>query len=168
MSSKTNKTKRKLSIVVLAASIAIIAIPAATAGGRYEAGLVPSKLGSPDPRDTALQKHTFSPSIVDRLTRSPDPRDSAGQGFNEPSMCAVHLYPCGVSDDEPFSVTGSQQQGSVRLPRGDDATFREIVREAAQEHGSAGFGNTTGAADLIASRAVAAPNYSHLPSEDRP
>jgi hypothetical protein len=35
--------------------------------------------------------------------------------------------------------TTNEDQGIVRLPRADDPMFREIVQEAAQEHGAAGF-----------------------------
>jgi hypothetical protein len=116
MNGKTNKMRRRLSVLALAVSIAAVAIPAATGGGRYEAGLVPSKLGSPDPRDTA-QNQTFSPSVVDGVAGSLDPGDSAAPVLEAPNPCAVHLYPCGVVTDESFSKT--------------DPVSSDILRDAA-------------------------------------
>jgi hypothetical protein len=172
MNGKTHM-RRRLSVIALAASIAVVAVPAASAGSGYQAGLVPSKLGSQDPRETALESQTFSPSVVDRLVGSPDPRDSSVQSLNEPSMCAVHLYPCGTADgslgNADVSSQRGQDQGGVRFPRADDETFREIIQVAAQEHGAAGFGNTTQVVSVLkAAPSVLAPDYSHLPSEDRP
>jgi hypothetical protein len=157
MKGKTNNMKRRLSVVALATSLAAIAVPAASAGGGYQAGLVPTKLGSPDPRDTAQKLEAFSPSVVDRLLGSPDPRDSVASIVNEPSMDEVHLY------------DGSREFRNDGLPRADDGTFREIIQDAAQEHGAAGFGNATQAVRVLRTApSVLAPDYSHLPTEDRP
>ena len=156
MNGKTDlKKRRRLTVVVLAASLAAVAVPAATAGGGYEAGLVAGRLGSPDPRDTAREKESFSPSIVDRMIGSRDPRDSEILVLNVPSMNEVLLHESG------------QERGSRSLPRADDRAFREIVQGAAQEHGAAGFENTTRVTRGIEELHGGTPD-SHLPAEDRP
>jgi hypothetical protein len=178
MNGKTHKMRRRLSVAALAASIAAVAVPAATAGGGYEAGLVPSKLGSPDPHNLAQKHQAFSPSMIDRWIGSPDPRDSAGGVLDEPSMDEVHLYPRGGAD-ESFStrsdavsseiLRGAAQEHGASGFLGQTTNVREIILDAAQEHGAAGFGNTAEAdryADAASS--VLTPDYSHLPSEDRP
>jgi hypothetical protein len=181
MNGKTKKMRRRLSIVALAASIAAVAIPAASAGGKYlgpgsntvekqgpyggywmrkhEATRVlgPS-LNTVEKRGpygaywvskAAQENQKFTPSVVDRLVGSPDPRDTADQGLSEPSMNEVHLYPA--------------------FPRADDKAFREIIQDAAQEHGAAGFGDTNQVVSVLkAAPSVLAPDYSHLPEGDRP
>jgi hypothetical protein len=150
MKGKTNTTSRRLSLVALAASIAAVAIPAASAGGGYQAGLVPSKLGSPDPRDTAKTNQTFSPSVIDRQIGSPDPRDAVQK--KQTVSNEFHLYPrAGV--DESFSARSegvlseilrdaAQEHGANGF-LGQTTNARDVIRDAAQEHGAAGFGNVS-------------------------
>jgi hypothetical protein len=157
MNGKTNTMRRRLSVVALAASIAVVAVPAATAGGKYDAGLVPSKLGSPDPRGAAQENQTFSPSVIDRWVGSPDPRDAITTSLSRNE---------GVSS-EIFRDASQEHAASGFL--GQTTNVQKIVRDSAQEHGAAGFGNTTLAdRDLHLGSAALAPNYSHLPAEDRP
>jgi hypothetical protein len=55
MNGKTHKIRRAVSAFALIASVAGVAIPAAVAGNT-QAGMVPSKLGSPDPRESQKVK----------------------------------------------------------------------------------------------------------------
>jgi hypothetical protein len=152
MKGKTNNMKRRLSVVALATSLAAIAVPAASAGGGYQAGLVPTKLGSPDPRDTAQKLEAFSPSVVDRLLGSPDPRDSVASIVNEPSMDEVHLYPRGGTG-ESFSTRSDGISSDILRDAAHEhgasgflnqtTNVQDILRDAAQEHGAAGFGNVS-------------------------
>jgi hypothetical protein len=227
MNGKTHK-RRRLSVIALAASVAAIAIPAATAGGKHEAFRVLGPglntvqkqgpyggywirkqeatrvlgpgLNTVEKRGPygaywvskpAQENEKFTPSVVDRLVGSPDPRDTADQGLNEPSMNEVHLYPGELadvtsrSDDVSSQVfrnagqehgsngflgqTTNQDHVNVMFPRADDKLFREIIKDAALEHGAAGFGNTTQAVRVLkAAPSVLAPDYSHLPGGDRP
>ena len=156
MNGTTNKMRRRLSVVALAASIAAVGVPAATAGGGYDAGLVPGKLGSPDPREAAQKSQTFSPSIVDRWIGSPDPRDSGISVLDAASVDPVILRDAGREHGADGFLGGTTND-------------RGIVRDAAQEHGASGFGNTSKAVRVLkAARAALATDYSHLPSEDRP
>lgn len=82
MNRKTYRTRRRLSTVALIVSLAAVAVPAATAGGRHDPGLVPSKLGTVDPRDTARnQKQSVEirpeAGLVASKLGSPDVRDAA-------------------------------------------------------------------------------------------
>jgi hypothetical protein len=69
--------RRAVSAFALAVSVAAIAVPAAGAVGPGSPGVIPSKLGSQDPKDAAAQ-------VLD-----------------EPSMHAVHLHP--TATNEQFS-----------------------------------------------------------------
>jgi len=55
MNGKTHKIRRAVSAFALIASVAVVAVPAAVAGNT-QAGMVPSKLGSPDPRESQKVK----------------------------------------------------------------------------------------------------------------
>jgi len=206
MTGKTHTIKRRLSVIALAASVAAIAIPAAQARN------APVDDWFRDAKVTQAQN-----ILVDDWFRDGNVNQSLTQSVgaqdNEPSMCAVHLYPCGAANHDSLSRTGSvtseiyrdagqehgsnvflgqttnQHQVNVRLPRADDPMFREIVQEAAQEHGATGFGNgldlriglikpvhatvVRDAGDATGSRfslswKPATVDYSHLPQEDRP
>jgi len=288
MTGKTHTIRRRLSVIALTASLAAVAVPAATAGGKHEATRVlgpglntvekqgpyggywirkheaPRVLGpglnSVEKRGpygaywvskSVQENQKFTPSIVDRLLGSQDSRDTAKEMLNEPSMNEVHLYPVrsagnslstasivdrtlGSQDprdtyrevlgDASFGVqkltvqdvfaptaainaasanwaakaklldvngqlrrnalksaalehgsngfvgqTSNRHQVNIRLPRADDRMFREIVQEAAQEHGAAGFDNGFDLSiGLIRPWKPAAVDYSHLPQGDRP
>jgi hypothetical protein len=70
--------------------------------------------------------------------------------LDEPSWDAIHL--ARPRDDADVSSSISS----------------EALQNAAQEHGAAGFGNTTQADRGLTAVLVLVPNYSHLPAEDRP
>ena len=82
MNSKSHSMRRKLGLVALSLSLVAVAAPAASAGGSSDPGLVPSKLGTLDPGDTA-QIHKQSVQIqpeaglVASVLGSPDTRDAA-------------------------------------------------------------------------------------------
>jgi hypothetical protein len=179
MNGKTHTIRRRLSVIALTASLAAVAIPAASAGGKYFGPgsntaekhgpygvywvpmhrVLGPGLNTVEKRGPygaywvskpAQENQTFTPSVVDRLVGSPDPRDTADQGLNEPSMNEVHLYP------------------GEMFPRADDKLFREILKDAALEHGAGGFGNVLLGQTKTAARQVIAPDYSQLPEGDRP
>ena len=167
MQGKTHKIRRRLSVIALSASVAAVAIPAATAGGKHEATRVLGPglntvekqgpygaywihkhqvarvlgpgLDTVEKRGpygaywvsrTAQENRNFRPSIVDRLVGSPDPRESADQRLDEPSMCAVHLYPCGAADNSSSTASIVDRRLGSQDPRD---TYREVL-------GDAGFG----------------------------
>lgn len=70
MNSNSQGKRRALQTLAVAASVAALAAPAALAAG----GIVPAKLGSPDPREA--QAKVLSP--VPSKLGSQDPRDTAG------------------------------------------------------------------------------------------
>jgi hypothetical protein len=144
MNGKTNKMRRRLSVVALAASVAAIAIPAASAGGKYFG-----------PGSNTVEK--LGPYGVYWVPMA----RVLGPGSNT------------VEKRGPYGAYWvpklSRQSGSEQLPRADDGMFREIIQDAAEEHGASGFGNTTQAVRVLKEASSGlAPNYSHLPTEDRP
>jgi hypothetical protein len=182
MNGKTHKIRRRLSVIALTASLAAVAIPAATAGGKHEAirvlgpGLNTVEKQGPygaywirkheaarvlgasgntvEKRGpygaywvskAAQENQKFTPSIVDRLIGSPDVRDSADQRLNEPSMCAVHLAPCGTSNDSLSTASIVDRTLGSQDPRD---TYREVL-------GDTGFGvQKRNAQDVFASTAA--------------
>lgn len=72
MNSNSQGKRRALQTLAVAASVAALAAPAALAAG----GIVPAKLGSPDPREA--QAKVLSPGLVRSKLGSHDPRDTAG------------------------------------------------------------------------------------------
>lgn len=81
MNGKTQKMRRRLSTAALIVSVAAVGAPIATAGGPRDPGLVPSKLGTVDPRDTARsekQSVEIRPEagLVASTLGSPDVRDA--------------------------------------------------------------------------------------------
>jgi hypothetical protein len=113
MNDKSHTIRRTLQAAVLAALVAAVAVPSAFAGNSGSPGIVPSKLGSPDPResngnvnsaglvpstlgsqdprDTASEAAGSQSSIVARQLGSQDPRDTASQIVAESSMVASEL-----------------------------------------------------------------------------
>jgi len=80
MNGRTHKMRQRLSIVALAASIAVVAIPAASAGGKYEAARV---LG---PGLNTVEKH--GPYGAYWVSRSRD-RNRVGSRVLGPSFNTV-------------------------------------------------------------------------------
>ena len=82
MNRTSHTIRRKLGLVALSLTVAAVAVPAASAG-QGDPGLVPSKLGTLDPRDTAQQTQKQSVQIqpeaglVASVLGSPDTRDAA-------------------------------------------------------------------------------------------
>ncbi len=201
MHGKTHTIRRRLSVIALTASLAAVAIPAANAGGVLGPGLNTVAKQGPygaywirkhesarvlGPGLNTVEKRgpygaywgskaaqeQFTPSIVDRLVGSPDPRDSAEQGLNEPSMCAVHLYPCGSTDNslstasivdrtlgsDVFAPTAAINAASAnwaakaKLLDVNGHPRRDILKSAALEHGSNGFLGQTRNQDHVAVR----------------
>ena len=113
MNGKSHTIQRTLRAVALTASVAAVAVPSAFAGNSGGPGIVPSKLGSPDPReangnvnsaglvpsrlgsqdprDTASQASGSQSSIVASRLGSQDPRDTASQVIAESSVVAREL-----------------------------------------------------------------------------
>ena len=175
MYGKSFKIRRRPSVVVLAASLAAITIPAGQARNiptHDPASQPPSALQAQSRVSQWIPTHDPASQPrdaknVDRQLGSPDARVSVDPGLNTPSMCEVHLDPCGRSVGS-LSKPGSNI-GRELFPRADDALFRKILQDAAQEHGAAGFGNATQAVRVLkATPSVVAANYSHVPTEDRP
>ena len=82
MNRTSHTIRRKLGLVALSLSVAAVAVPAAVAGGPGDPGLVPSKLGTLDPRDTVQsQKQSVQiqpeAGLVATVLGSPDIRDAA-------------------------------------------------------------------------------------------
>jgi hypothetical protein len=71
MNDNAHTTRKTLQVLALAAAAAAIAVPAALAGG----GLVPERLGSPDPHEG--QGNVLSAGMVASKLGSQDPRDTA-------------------------------------------------------------------------------------------
>ena len=82
----TSHIQRRLQVLVVAGVVAAIAVPAALAGGP---GLVPSKLGSPDPREGHSQ--VTSPGMVASKLGSQDPRDTLNDAIGQSSIAARQL-----------------------------------------------------------------------------
>ena len=110
MNGKSHTIRRTLQALVLTVSVAAVAVPSAFSGNPglvpsklgspdpresqgnvTSAGLVPSKLGSQDPRDTAAASSGSQSSIVARQLGSQDPRDTASQVVAESSLVASEL-----------------------------------------------------------------------------
>jgi hypothetical protein len=64
-----------LGVAAAAASLAAGAVAAGASPG-FDAGLVPTRLGSPDPHDAALVSSASSAGLVAARVGSPDPRDT--------------------------------------------------------------------------------------------
>jgi hypothetical protein len=82
MNRTSHTIRRKLGLVALSLTVAAVAAPAAVAGGGGDSGVVPSKLGSLDPRDTMKsqqQSVQIQPEagLVASVLGSPDTRDAA-------------------------------------------------------------------------------------------
>ena len=66
-----------LGLVAASAALAAGAVAAGASPG-FDPGLVPTRLGSPDPHDMALISSVSSPGLVPARLGSPDPHDSNG------------------------------------------------------------------------------------------
>jgi hypothetical protein len=89
MNGTSHSIRRTLQGLVLTASVAAIVVPSAFAGSNGGPGLVPSKLGSPDPRES--QGTVLSAGLVPSRLGSQDPRDTASQAIAESSIVASEL-----------------------------------------------------------------------------
>ena len=151
MNGKTHKMRRRLSIVALVASIAAVAIPAASAGGKYFG-----------PSSNTVQKRgpygvywvpmhrVLGPSLNAVEKRGPYgaywvPKLQSRVGYS-----ATH-----DPASQPPSVTQSQSRVSQ--------SAESILMDAAREHGASGFGNT-----ISLDWKPIVVDYSHLPAQDRP
>lgn len=79
MTITTGKRTRMQLALAAVGSLAAIAVPMAVAGNTSQAGAVASRLGSPDPRDTARQSAQqvhFASSVIASHLGSPDARDA--------------------------------------------------------------------------------------------
>jgi hypothetical protein len=136
MNGKTHKIRRAVSAFALIASVAVVAVPAAVAGNS-QPGIVPSKLGSPDPRDSA-QKVLFTPSIVASRLGSDATQDLAVKD-NGDFVARTYLY--GTDSNGESSVVairlGSPDVRDNAIPRGaaigtdgldGDFMFRDYLR----------------------------------------
>ncbi len=91
MNGKAQTIRRTLQALVLTATVAAITVPVASAGNGGGAGLVPSRLGSPGPREAHGKVLGPQSSIVAGQLGSQDPRDTASQVIAESSMVASEL-----------------------------------------------------------------------------
>jgi hypothetical protein len=136
MNGKTHKIRRAVSAFALIASVAVVAAPAAVAGNT-QPGMVPSKLGSPDPRDSA-RKVLFTPSIVASRLGSDAAQDVAVKD-NSDLVARTYLY--GTDSNGESSVVairlGSPDVRDNAIPRGaaigtdglnGDFMFRDYLR----------------------------------------
>jgi hypothetical protein len=136
MNGKTHKIRRAVSAFALIASVAVVAAPAAVAGNT-QPGMVPSKLGSPDPRDSA-RKVLFTPSIVASRLGSDAAQDVAVKD-NSDFVARTYLY--GTDSNGESSVVairlGSPDDRDNAIPRGaaigtdglnGDFMFRDYLR----------------------------------------
>ena len=118
MNRKTHTTRRIVSALALIGSVAAIAVPTAAGGNQNDPGLVSSKLGSQDPRDTA-GKALFWPGIVASRLGSQDPRDTAVDELNQPSLVAMKLGSPDSRDTvaESLSFDSAAQEHRAALVR---------------------------------------------------
>jgi hypothetical protein len=89
MNGKAHTIRQTLKTLAVVASVAAVAVPAAVAGNSDGPGLVPSKLGSPDPRES--QGKVFSPGMIASKLGSQDPRDTAAETLSQASIVASRL-----------------------------------------------------------------------------
>jgi hypothetical protein len=91
MNGKAHTIRRTLQALVLTATVAAITVPVASAGNGGGAGLVPSRLGSPDPRESHGKVLVSQSSVVARQLGSQDPRDTAAESVSQSSIVARQL-----------------------------------------------------------------------------
>jgi hypothetical protein len=91
MNGKAHTIRRTLQALVLTATVATITVPVASAGNGGGAGLVPSRLGSPDPRESHGKVLVSQSSVVARQLGSQDPRDTAAESVSQSSIVARQL-----------------------------------------------------------------------------
>jgi hypothetical protein len=191
MNRKTHTSRRIVSALALIGSVAAIAVPTASAGNQNDPGIVPSKLGSQDPRDT-VGKALFSPSIVASRLGSQDPRDTAVAELNQPSLVARQLGSPDARDSLAESNTfgvAAQEHGAAgfgNVDMGSDGLYQAslVARQigspdardsladgntfgiAAQEHGASGFGNVNMGSDGLYQPSLVAMKIGSQDSRD--
>ena len=148
MNGTSHSIRRTLQALALTASIAAVAAPEAAAAGYGSPGMVPSKLGSPDPReansnvssagfvpsrlgsqdprDTAAASSVSRASIVARQLGSQDPRDTASQSLAQSSIVARQL---GSQDPRDTAAESVSQSSIVARQLGSPDT-RDAVMQA--------------------------------------
>ena len=193
MNGTTHTIRRRLSGLALAASIAAVAVPAATAapdpGDILGTGIVRSQtLNVQDLLQSAAQEHGTAgfgnPTQAVRVLKAArvlgpgldtvEKRGPYGAYWIRKHEVALVQHQDRLVDDSFRDANVTAKRGSadpadqvnIRLPRADDPMFREIVQEAAQEHGAAGFGNGLDLSSL--SWKPVSVDYSHLAQGDRP
>jgi hypothetical protein len=110
MNSTSHTIRRTLQALAVTAAIAAVAAPAAGAVGRgSDAGIVPSKLGSPDPRESNTK--VFSAGLVPSRLGSQDPRDSAAASFG--SQASIVARQLGSQDPRDTAAASFGSQASI-------------------------------------------------------
>ena len=158
MNGKTHKMRRRLSIVALVASIAAVAIPAASAGGKYLGpgsntvqkrgpyGMywVPMHRVLGPGLDTVEKRGPYGAYWVRKL-----PRQSGTEQLTQQEK----QYVQGIT-----ALTSAQQAAAFGR-----SVVQQSIQDAAREHGASGFGNTSS----LDWKPIFV-DYSHLPAQDRP
>jgi hypothetical protein len=117
MNRRTHKFRRTVTSFALAASVAAVAVPAAAAVGPGSPGVIPSKLGSPDPRVSVQQGQLSSRLTVNTFAGSVREHGAAGYGnvqmasdeSSQPSLVARQLG----SQDSRDTAADSLPQSSI-------------------------------------------------------
>lgn len=156
MNGKTHKMRRRLSVVALAASLAAVAVPAASAGGKYFA-----------PGSNTVEKHgpygvywvpmqrVLGPSL--NTVEKRGPYGAYWVRKNTQSKNTL-VDSSSVVDRQLGSPDPRDSMAGSLLKPGSS-----IIQDVASEHGAAGFGNS-----ISVDSKPSSVDYSHLPAEDRP
>jgi hypothetical protein len=105
---------------------------------------------------------------VPAATAGPDPGDILGTGIvlSAAQVQKHQTFSPSVVDWFPQNTLADDWFRNIKVKT---LNPQDILRSAALEHGSAGFGNTTQAVRVLkAAPSVLMPSYWHLPGEDRP
>ena len=177
MNGKSHKIRRSLSVIALTTSLAAVAIPAATAGGKHEtvrvlgpglntvekqgpyggywirkhkaARVLSPGLSTVEKRGpygaywvskAAQVNQTFTPSIVDRTLGSQDPRDTYREvlgdaGFGNQKLNVQDVF----APTAATNAASANWAAKAKLLDVNGQPRRDILKSAAQEHGSNGF-----------------------------
>jgi len=109
-----------------------------------------------------------SASIVDRTLGSQDPRDTYREVLGDAGFGFQKLHEQDVfAPTAAINAASANWAAKAKLLDVNGQPRRDIFKSAALEHGAAGFGNVFLGETKTTARSVIAPDYSHLPQEDR-
>jgi len=163
------KRKWQLLVVFFAVGVVTLSVLVPLAAARLQpgAGQVASTLGSPDPREHSPGL-TYYAGFVPTHLGSQDPRDTYREVLGDAGFGIQKL-----NEQDVFAPTAATNAASAnwaakaKLLDVNGQPRRDIFKSAALEHGAAGFGNVFLGETKTTARSVIAPDYSHLPQEDR-